>query len=279
MFWPSVFLKTLRDQRWMILGFGVGGGAMAAYVLALYPAYRSALANFEVPPALKALFGEIDLTTPAGFVSTEFFSWIPALMVIYAIVEGTGVLAGEESAGTLDLLLACPITRTRLFLEKALATVVGIVAIVALTVVGFLIGYATGGIDISLGRLLLADVMLIPLTAAFAGVALAAAALLPTRRHALAALTVLAVASYFVNSLGQVVDQLDPVRTFSLFTYLDAAEVLTKGLSWFDAVVLISVATLSMALAAVLFQRRDIGVTSISSISLRGIRRLLPAKS
>ena len=279
MFWPSVFLKTLRDQRWMILGFGVGGGAMGAYVLGLYPAYRSALADFKVPPALKALFGDIDVTTPAGFVSTEFFSWIPALMVIYAIVQGTGVLAGEESAGTLDLLLACPITRTRLFLEKALATVAGIVAIVALTVVGFLIGYATGGIDISLGRLLLADVMLIPLTAAFAGVALAAAALLPTRRHALAALTVLTVASYFVNSLGQVVDQLDPVRTVSLFTYLDATEVLTQGLSWFDAVVLLSIATLSMALAAVLFQRRDIGVTSTSGISLRGIRRRLLAKS
>jgi ABC-2 type transport system permease protein len=279
MFWPSVFLKALRDQRWMILGFGVGGGAMAAYVLALYPAYRTALENFKVPPALKALFGNVDLTTAAGFVSTEFFSWIPALMVIYAIVQGTGVLAGEESAGTLDLLLACPIARTRLFLEKALATVAGIVAIVALTVVGFLIGYATGGVDISLGRLLLADVMLIPLTAAFAGVALAAAALFPTRRHALAALTILAVASYFVNSLGQVVSQLDPVRAVSLFAYLDAGEVLTEGLSWLDAVVLISVATLSMALAAVLFQRRDIGVTSTSGISLRGIRRLLPAKS
>jgi hypothetical protein len=60
---------------------------------------------------------------------------------------------------------------------------------------------------------------------------------------------------------------------------LDAAEVLTKGLSWFDAVVLLSVATLSMAVAAVLFQRRDIGVMSTSGISLRGIRRLLPAKS
>ena len=92
-------------------------------------------------------------------------------------------------------------------------------------------------------------------------------------------MTVLAVASYFVNSLGQVVDQLDPVRTFSLFTYLDAAEVLTKGLSWLDAVVLISVATLSMALAAVLFQRRDIGVMSTSGVSLRGIRKLLPVKS
>jgi len=279
MFWPSVFLKTLRDQRWMILGFGVGGGAMAAYVLGVYPAYRSALENFDVPPALEALFGNVDLKTPAGFVSTEFFSWVPALMVIYAIVQGTGVLAGEESAGTLELLLACPITRTRLFLEKALATVAGIIAVVALTVPGFLIGYATGGIDISLGRLLLADVMLIPLTAAFAGVALAAGALFPARGHALATLTILAVASYFVNSLGQVVDQLDPVRAVSLFTYLDATEVLTKGLSWFDAVVLLSVATLSMALAAVLFQRRDIGVMSTSGISLRGIRRLLLAKS
>ena len=173
---PSVFLKAMRDQRWMVLGFGVGGALMAALVLGIYPSYREALALVEIPPALEALVGDVDLASAEGFFSVEFFVWIPVLLVVYAIVQGTGVLAGEESSGTLDLLLAQPISRTRLFIEKAMSIVVGTLVIVLLILPGWAVTYGAADIDLALGRLMLATVAMAPLMLAFAALSLLAGA-------------------------------------------------------------------------------------------------------
>ena len=257
---PSVFLKAMRDQLWMVLGFGLGGALMAALVLGVYPSYREALAHVELPPALQALVGDVDLASAEGFLSAEFFSWIPALLIVYAIIQGTGALAGEESNGTLDLLLAQPISRTRLFIEKAMSIVVGTLAIVALILPGWVVVYAAAGIDVELGRLLVATVAMAPLMLAFAALSLLAGCLLPTRRDAATAVVAVAVISFFVNSLGQAADLLEPLRPASLFFYFRAENVLVAGVDPAGAGVLLAVAVVAGGLAAAVFRRRDIGV-------------------
>ena len=155
---PSIFLRAMKDQRWMVLGIGIGSALMAAMILAIYPSYSEALEDFDIPPAMQAFIGDIDIASASGFITAEFFSWIPILLVVYAIVQGTGALAGEESNGTLDLLLAQPISRTRLLLEKVAAIIAGTFAIIALTVPGWMIPYGSVEIDVSLGRLIVATV-------------------------------------------------------------------------------------------------------------------------
>ncbi len=275
MFRPSIFLKAMRDQRWMVLGFGVGGALMAALVLAIYPSYRDALEGFDVPPAIQAIIGDVDIASGTGFVSAEFFSFIPVLLVVYAIVQGTGVLAGEESSGTLDLLLAQPVSRTRLFFEKAMSIIVGTLAIVGLILPGWIIPYGATEIDVGLGRLLVATIAMAPLMLAFAALSLLAGSLLPARRDAVTALTALAVVSYFINSLGQAVDVLEPLRPASLFYYFGASDILARGVDWRGVGVLLDVALFSAVAAGALFQRRDIGVVQTESLSRR-LLRLLP---
>ncbi|MCH7718778.1 MAG: ABC transporter permease, partial [Chloroflexi bacterium] len=250
---PSVFLKAMRDQLWMVLGFGLGGALMAALVLGVYPSYREALAHVELPPALQALVGDVDLASAEGFLSAEFFSWIPALLIVYAIIQGTGALAGEESNGTLDLLLAQPISRTRLFIEKAMSIVVGTLAIVALILPGWVIVYAAAGIDVALGRLLVATVAMAPLMLAFAALSLLAGSLLPTRRDAATAVVAVAVISFFVNSLGQAADVLEPLRPASLFFYFRTENVLVAGVDPAGAGMLLAVAVGAGCLAPAVF--------------------------
>lgn len=276
MFRPSVFLKAMRDQRWMVLGLGIGGALMAAFVLGVYPSYREALRDFELPPAVQALIGDVDIASATGFVSAEFFSWIPILLVVYAIVQGTGVLAGEESNGTLDLLLAQPISRARLFIEKAASIIAGALAIVVLILPGWIIPYGAVDMDVGLGRLLAATVAMVPITLAFAALSLLAGCLLPTRRDAASALTALAVISYFVNSLGQAVALMEPLRPASLFFYFRAEKILVTGVDPLGIGVLLGVTLAAGGLAVALFQRRDIGVVLGEGL-LERLRRLLAA--
>lgn len=257
---PSIFLRAMRDQRWMVLGFGIGGALMAALILGIYPSYSEALTDFEIPPAFQVFIGDIDIASGTGFVTAEFFSWIPILLVVYAIIQGTGALAGEESNGTLDLLLAQPISRTRLFLEKAASIIVGTLAIVALMLPGWVIPYGTVDIDVGLGRLIVATVAMTPITLAFAALALLAGTVLATRKEAAMAVAVLAVVSFFVNSIGQASDVLAPLRPASLFYHFHSDRIVATGVDLVGVSVLLGTAILATGLAAIMFQRRDIGV-------------------
>ncbi len=259
---PSIFIKAMRDQRWMVFSFGAGSALMAVLLLSVYPSYREALEDFELPPAFQALIGDVDIASPEGFVSAEFFSWIPALLAVYAIIHGTGVLAAEEGNGTLELLLAQPVSRMRLFAEKTASILVGVLAIIALTLPGWLVGYPFADIDLGLGPILWATVGLAPITLAFASLAVLAGTVLASRKEAALAVTALVVVSFFVNSLGQAADVLEPLRPASLFYYFHSDRIVVDGIDPAGAAVLLGTTAVATALAAYLFQRRDLGIAA-----------------
>jgi ABC-2 type transport system permease protein len=265
----------MRDQRWMIFGFGIGSALMAALMLSIYPSYAEGLEGFEIPPALQAFIGDIDIASGEGFVTAEFFSWIPILLVVYAIIQGTGVLAAEESNGTLDLLLAQPIRRSRLFLEKVVSIIVGTLLIIALILPGWVLPYGSIDIDVGLGRLIVATVAMIPIMLAFGAVSLLAGTVMATRRDAAMAVAVLAVVSFFVNTLGRASDVLEPLRPASLFYYFHADSIVADGVNVVGVAVLLGTAIVATGLAAFLFQRRDIGVASGGAL-LDQLQKALP---
>ncbi len=125
----NAFLKTLRDARRAIAWWSLGLVAMTALMVAVYPSVRD---NPELnkmvddyPDAFKAFFGlgeNVDYTSAVGYLNSELFSFmVPLLLLIAAIGAGARATAGEEERGTLDLLLANPISRRRLVLDKLAA--------------------------------------------------------------------------------------------------------------------------------------------------------------
>ena len=133
----NVASKSLRDQRWQIVGYGLALLSMAAMIVFIWPSYRTAFESTELPQGVQAFLGsDLSYATAPGFVSGEFFSWIPVLLIVYAVVQGTGAIAGEEGSGTLDLLMAQPVARSTVALQKCLAFCVGAALVVALGFVG-----------------------------------------------------------------------------------------------------------------------------------------------
>ncbi len=77
-------------------------------IVSVYPTIRG---NRELeslmdqyPEALKALFsfgGQLDFTSPAGYLGGELFSFmLPALFLVAAVGNGAGAIAGEEERRT-----------------------------------------------------------------------------------------------------------------------------------------------------------------------------------
>jgi ABC-2 type transport system permease protein len=256
----ALIRKTLADVRGATLGIALVIAAIALLDLAVYPSYKESLADFEIPDALKGFLGEAtDLSSPAGFLSAEFFSWVPLLLITLAIVAGSAAFAGEEGAGTLDLLLAQPVKRWRVVVEKTAALTLAVILCALAGLAGFLIGRIWVDIEIGTGRFALATANMIPLVLLFLMLSLWASAALPTRGAAAMLLTGLVIVTYFVQILGEVVPILGTVRKLSPFYWSDASRVLLHGFAWTRPAVFLALAAVCLLMAIWSFERREIG--------------------
>jgi ABC-2 type transport system permease protein len=264
---PNVFLKTVRDQRWAAFWYGLGLALMAALVVYIYPSYSDQLADIEIPEAMRALIGDVDYGTPEGFLAAEFLSWVPIVLAVFAVTSGTGALGGEEANGTLDLLLAQPISRARLTVEKLAGLLAATLAVAVLTYAGWLLSVPFVNIDVGLGDLALATANLVPLTLLLQSLACLASVTLSSRGVATGAVTAFAIASYFGNYMASLVDSLEPLRVVSVFHHYHGTEVLTDGVQWGGLALLLGLYVACSVMCVLAFQRREIG--SGRSLSLR----------
>ena len=256
---------TLRESRTTLIGSAVIVGAVAVWVCAVYPSFRETLEDLELPAGYEAFLGEAgSLATPAGFLSAEFFSWIPALWAGVAIALGTAAIGGEESDGTLELLLAQPVSRTRVLAEKC-ATLAAALAVGVLSALpAFALGLRLSDLDISLARIAgaLGLTWLLALVFLLLGVWLSA--LLPSRRHAALLAAGGLIAAYFLNTLGAAVPAVEPWRVVSPLYWSDASLPLTGEFRLRRIAALVVSAPLLLALARDAFSRREIGSGSVA---------------
>jgi ABC-type transport system involved in multi-copper enzyme maturation permease subunit len=249
----------LRDIRGSTIGIAVLVAAMALIDLLIYPSYRDSLGDFEMPEAMKGFLGEAaDISSPAGFLTAEFFSWIPLLLITLAIIGGTAAFAGEEGAGTLDLLLAQPIKRWQFAVGKIAALTVAVSIAALASLIGFAFGKLFVDFEMGLDRISVAVLNMLPLSLLFLGLSLWASAKVPSRGSAATLITGLVVITYFLQILGDAAPALRTVRKASPFYWADASRVLLNGFDWTRAVLLLAIAIASAGLAVWSFERRDL---------------------
>ena len=131
------FLKSLRDQARGLIVWVVGIAFYVALLMSVYPSVRDSAGQLQgyvdnLPAAFRTAFlgSGGDFFSPEGFINTELFSWLgPIAFIAFAVGAANRALAGEEEDGTLSLLLAYPLSRRSLVLQKFAAMVVAIAAL------------------------------------------------------------------------------------------------------------------------------------------------------
>jgi ABC-2 type transport system permease protein len=260
----NVFAKTVRDLRWPTFWVSLGMGGMTAYFALLFPTYSKIIDLEQIMakmgPAARLFGAEIgDASSLVGFLHIELFSMIlPALMIAFAAGMASGFTAGEESRGTIDVLLSYPVSRRRLVLEKTLAVTLACVVSAVVVWVMALAGAAASASELPPDKLAAALFMLILLGLDFGGLALAIATVTGNRAASIGIAIALMVAMYLADTLGAIVDGLGAIRPLSLFRYYMGNDPLRNGISPADTLVLLSVAAVLLVLALIAFERRDL---------------------
>jgi ABC-2 type transport system permease protein len=261
----AIFRYTLRRLRGQILGWGIALALWVVLLISIYDSFAAEQEQFQelleiYPSEITAFVGDItNMATPEGWVSIEFFSYMPLILGIFAVLTGSGLLVSDEENGRLDLILAYPVSRTALFMGRLLAFVTAAVAILVITWLGFIVSMNWSSIDIGWGRMWLPLLSLLAELLLFGTISLLLSMLLPSRRSAATTTGLLLVASFFITGLAKLNEDLEPVAKLSPLNYYQAQEAF-EGLNGVWLAGLLAAAVLFAALAWWCFQRRDIRV-------------------
>jgi ABC-2 type transport system permease protein len=260
----NVFAKTLRDQRRSLVGWSVGIATLILIEGALWPSVRD-MPNLDeflagYPDALKEAFNLGAMTTGTGFLNAELYTLVlPILFLVHGISRGARLVAGEEEAGTLEVVLVTPVSTTRLLLEKAAGL------LVALCVLGGIAGGSTWlasalfSMGISPSSIAVGSVSMVLLGLEYGFLALAMGAMTGRRSVAVAVPSVAAVAAYVLYVGGLMVDSLSGWLPWSPFHQALAEGPLADGLPARFALMALG-AALAVTVAGPVFARRDIHV-------------------
>lgn len=122
--WPETWTQTMRDSRRSLLWWAVGIALYTVMLLAFFPLLKGNTAINDLmqslPESLRALAGD-NLGTPAGYVGGKLLSLMPILLTVFAALQGSALIAGQEERGWLEFPLAQPLPRATLLLGRALA--------------------------------------------------------------------------------------------------------------------------------------------------------------
>ncbi|CAN5463138.1 hypothetical protein BH20CHL7_BH20CHL7_03070 [soil metagenome] len=216
------------------------------------------------PPQF-AQFGGGDIFSLSGSVALGFIHPIAVgLLLVFAVGFAGAAVAGERQRGTLEVLLARPISRRVVYLTLAAAAGLFVAVTVAALTLGALLGAALTGrvAELGPGNLPLAWLNATLLFGTIAAVALAASVSFDRLTPALGASLAFVLVSYFLDVLGQLWPDAAGLQPLSVFHYLDARGALTGLPDPANFAVLAGVTAVAVVYALVVFPRRDLAAPS-----------------
>jgi ABC-2 type transport system permease protein len=206
-------------------------------------------------------FGSGSLFTLPGSITLGFEHPIGiGLVAIFAVGAAANAVAGERETGTLEVLLARPLSRRRMYASVGAGVKIAVAMVLAMLLVGNLLSIFLLGVDneIDVAYIPLVWIVGILMWGAFAAFSLAASVSFDRRAPALAVSLAYLGVNYFLEILGTFLPDLEWTQEYSLFHHFNPGEILTGNLDPVDIVIFAVALVLPIIWALVVFPRRDL---------------------
>ncbi|WP_433281622.1 ABC transporter permease subunit [Micromonospora sp. CA-244673] len=257
-FGGSIFTKTLWDNRRVFAVWALATGLLATFYASFYP-QLSAESMASVPETMRG-FGLDDMSSAAGYLQGPVFGLlVPLLVTFYGAATGARMISADEESGYLDLLLAHPIGRTRLMLQRFTALAAGAALIGVAVLVGLLAVRGSANLDtVSIGGFAAQALNLVLLGLLFGAVATGiGAATGASRAVAFGATAGLGVLTYALHGFAPQIGA-DWLRYLTPFYYYISAEPLINSVHVGHVTVLVSAVVALIGASAWRLNRRDL---------------------
>lgn len=259
--------RFVADRRRAFVWWSLGVLALVGITVAFYPSIKNTPEFEEIfgelPASVETLLGiqgAVPLNSPAGYTHSQLFANIlPILMIVYSVGLGTRAIAGDEESGVLELMVANPVDRQRVLLERAgavagLVVALGILAAVGTialgTPVGMLEGIGVGGLLAMFGAVTLIALL-------HGALAFAVGAATGRRGLAIAVAAGVAGGGFVLNGLAAL-EAARPLRFLTPWHPYLGRNMLAQGIAPDALLVPLAGILLLGAAAYVAFPRRDL---------------------
>jgi len=243
-------LRGLWEQRVGLAVWAIGLAVLAGFLTSLVNTTVGVM--MSNPLFRRYLQGTAD--PHVAFLGLYWFSFAALLVAVFTVVQ-VARWAGDDLQGRLELVLARPVARWQVILERALTLAAEVVLIAAAGSLAVAAVAAADGIHADPGRLVGATALLLPVALTFGAAGAAVAAWLP--RTATTVLTGVAVLSYFLQELGPLFKWPDWVQNLSLFKLYGTP--LSAPVFWNGVYAMIAVTVVGFGVAMLAMQRREVG--------------------
>jgi ABC-2 type transport system permease protein len=268
----AVLLRhTLAAGRWRFVAVAAGLATWGFLLPVVYATFGAEIRRIvaggylsELLDALTAIGGG-SVFTLDGSIALSFIHPISiALVAVLAIGHPIAALASERQRGTLEVLLARPISRRRVYATALAATFLFVAGVMAANLGGVLAGATLFDVadELQLDRLLVAWASAVLFFTTLGALALAASASFDRVAPALGIVLAFTIASYAVEFLGALWPDMAGWRPWSVFHYFQPAQIMAGDVSPGDAVVLAGITVAAVAYGLWIFPRRDLAAPS-----------------
>lgn len=263
--WPTI-KWTLWQRRWSTVWWSVGVFSFIFITLVFYPTFKDAGAALEksfasLPKAALGLFGgSSDFFSPVGYLNSQiFFLMLPLLLTMLAVALGSSLIGREEQDGTIETLLARPLSRARLLLAKIIAGSIILAAVSVTAMVTIVLSSKVFGLDVASSSITAASFNSFLLAYCTGAIAFLLAATGRVRGAAIGISAFIGFGGYLISSLSGTVHWLKtPSKAFP-FDYFQSEAILRGTYHWINALFFVGLTLACGVLSYRVFRRRDLG--------------------
>jgi len=236
-------------------------GCFPPFIYARFGKQFEAMLESGLFPQQFARFGSGDIFSLTGSIALSLIHPIALILTsVFAVGFSSAAIAGERQRGTLEVVLARPLSRRSLFVTLLAAAFVFVAIPLAALLAGCIAGAAMAGVWSQLPAAYMPLLWLnaVLLFGAFAAIGLAASASFDRFAPALGWTLGIVVVMYVFEVLGSLWPDAAFLQKYSLFHFIQAKATLAGSPAPTDLLVLLAVIVVATAWAMVVFPKRDL---------------------
>ena len=251
----GVGLHALATGGWSAFWWGLGVVFVCVYCLVIALGTQQVFYKLvQETPLLQQLFFDTPTNTNAALLGTFLFTFMPALVVAFALTLALKWAADLEN-GRLELILSTPNARPRILLERFGANVLVVLLAPILTWIAILIGAQLSHLAVDQGRIFAASFNMFPMALITIGLVYALAGRL--RYAALVSLLSAYIVLSYMEELFEGAMTM-PVWLMNLSIFHLYGNPVFLGVNWTNFLGMTGVAIVLLVISLVQFRYADI---------------------
>lgn len=266
----NVFRLELKNTWKSSLIWMIVLSAIAFSLLAFFPSMQTESmkeltgAKLEgMDPAILEAFGLAELTDFT--VITNYFGYvlqyITLALMVYVSQSAVNLLVKEETDGTIEFLYAKPISRSVLFMQKALATILSflliLVVLLIVTVIGYL-SYSDYSFPESMKELSIIYGSIFYVGVVFISIGVLLSVLLKSSKGSSGIALGIVFGTFILGIVGTMVEKLNFLSYLSPIDWVNTQKLMTDGILIGEWVIGLLTIGIAFVLANLFYNRKDL---------------------